>query len=430
MKNANTEHHVIAKSMVTVALFVFFGKIIGACKEMLVAWRYGISPEVDAYLFVFNLANYPVTIFYGAVSAVLIPVAAQLANQSRENLAKFRAEIFGVTLLLGIIAFPITALLIQFLLKQGIFNLHEQQLEIAQGMVWPLALIIPFGWLASLWSCWTMFAKRQINTFFESMPALATLVLVYTWGGTIALIWGTVIGFFCYALFLAIDLTRKQEISFPRFTFTSSAWQTFRTAIAAVLLAQAFSTTAGLVDQFLAARLESGSISTLGYASRILSLVLSLGATAVGRAVLPVFSHAHANGTSNVSQMALKWSGIMLLAGAIITAIMIPLAPAIVGVLFERGAFTATDTANVAEVLRYALLQLPFSFAAIVTTYALHSKGLQRSVTKIAVTSFTLKAITSTILASIMGLNGLMLSTCLVMGIALIQTTWQLKRGE
>lgn len=120
----------------------------------------------------------------------------------------------------------------------------------------------------------------------------------------------------------------------------------------------------------------------------------------------------------------------MLLAGAIITAIMIPLAPAIVGVLFERGAFTATDTANVAEVLRYALLQLPFSFAAIVTTYALHSKGLQRSVTKIAVTSFTLKAITSTILASIMGLNGLMLSTCLVMGIALIQTTWQLKRGE
>src|SRR3546814_4132080 len=53
---------------------------------------------------------------------------------------------------------------------------------------------------------------------------------------------------------------------------------------------------------------------------------------------------------------------LMVLAGAVVTAVGWLLAPWGVALLFERGAFTADDTVVVAQVLRWGLLQMPFYF--------------------------------------------------------------------
>ena len=50
LSDPESHHRKIATGFVWVALFVFIGKLAGAAKEMAIAWRYGVSETVDAYV--------------------------------------------------------------------------------------------------------------------------------------------------------------------------------------------------------------------------------------------------------------------------------------------------------------------------------------------------------------------------------------------
>ena len=99
---AHPDHHAIAKGMVWVALFVFLGRLAGAAKEMAVAYRYGVGEEVDAYLFVLSLVSWPVGVWFSVLTVVLVPLAARMRQDATAELPRFRAELFGLALLIGL----------------------------------------------------------------------------------------------------------------------------------------------------------------------------------------------------------------------------------------------------------------------------------------------------------------------------------------
>ena len=78
ISNAHPDHHAIARGMAWVALFVFLGKLAGAAKEMTIAYRYGVSDQVDAYLFIYNLISWPVGVWSSILTIVLVPLAARI----------------------------------------------------------------------------------------------------------------------------------------------------------------------------------------------------------------------------------------------------------------------------------------------------------------------------------------------------------------
>src|SRR5690606_577761 len=140
----------------------------------------------------------------------------------------------------------------------------------------------------------------------------------------------------------------------------------------------------------------------------LLALLLGLGAASVGRAALPVLADVQSRGdAARARSMALKWSVLMLLAGAAATAIGWVLAPWGVALLFERGQFTAQNTLAVAQVLRWGLLQLPFYFGVLVLVQLLASQNRYRIMAFIAVANFALKALMNYLLAPIMGTAGI-----------------------
>lgn len=423
----HADHLAIARAMLSVAFFVLVGKVFGAAKEMAVAWRYGVGPEVDAYLFVFNLASWPVAVFYGAAYAALLPVAARVRADAPAELGRLRAEVLGTTLLAAALATLVFGIGLQLMLRLDLTGLEPAQARIATRMAAALTLVVPLGWLAALWSTWTMFSGRQINTLFEALPAIAVLSATLLLGGEAALSWGTAAGFGAWALAAAWLLHARGELELPRLSRSAAAWPGLWHALAAILLAQAFSSAAGVVDQFFAASLGTGALSTLGYATRIVALVLGLGSTAVGRAVLPVFSHVQARAGGDVARLALRWSALMLAIGTAAALACALLAEPIAALIFQRGAFTAQDTSRVAELLRYGLLQIPFAFASVVTTYALHSLGRQRLVTGIAMVGLCCKFALNAALVPSMGAAGLMVSTALATAAVLLLSAWPLR---
>jgi putative peptidoglycan lipid II flippase len=111
-----------------------------------------------------------------------------------------------------------------------------------------------------------------------------------------------------------------------------------------------------LIERFFAAPLPSGAISHLNYAQKVAQMPMVLSVMIV-TVTFPVVSQALARGDRERArrqvQRDLTVVCVMVLLG---TAFIIACAPQIIELLFQRGAFTASDTAATAAVMRvYAL---------------------------------------------------------------------------
>ncbi|MGW1722992.1 murein biosynthesis integral membrane protein MurJ [Streptomyces sp. NPDC002306] len=111
-----------------------------------------------------------------------------------------------------------------------------------------------------------------------------------------------------------------------------------------------------LVERFLASTLPAGAISHLNYAQKVAQIPMTLSLM-VCTVTFPVVARALADGDTERArgrvERDLSLAACMVLLG---TATVVACAPQLVELLFQRGAFTARDTAATADVMRvYAL---------------------------------------------------------------------------
>ncbi|MFD8939692.1 lipid II flippase MurJ [Streptomyces sp. NPDC059578] len=111
-----------------------------------------------------------------------------------------------------------------------------------------------------------------------------------------------------------------------------------------------------LIERFLGSSLPAGAISHLNYAQKVaqMPMVLSLMLCTV---TFPVVARALADGDTDTARRRVERD--LTLASTVVlfgVAALVACAPALVALLFQRGAFTADDTAATAGVMRvYAL---------------------------------------------------------------------------
>lgn len=415
IRGAHSDHHAIARGMAWVALFVLLGAVARAAKEVAIAYRYGVSAEVDAYLFVFNLVSWPVGVWFSVLTVVLVPLAARIRQGASAELPRFRSELLGLTLVLGLALALLGWLGLPLLLRASWTGLPAATTAIADNMVPTLTLLAPLGVIISLFSAWMLAAGRHANTLLESVPALTILVVILAFPGGAAepLVWGTLAGFAFHLVSLAVPLARQGEIEAPRFTRQSPQWILFWQGFGIMLGGQALMSFTGIIDQFFAAHLDMGSIATFSYANRILALILGMGAMSVSRATLPVFSHAQ--GGQQINRVATHWVRIMFALGLVSMVISWLLAPWGVKLLFERGAFAAQDTVVVTQVLRYGLTQLPFYFSGLVMVSLLVSQRKYYVISIIGALNLVVKTAFNALIVPYSGVSGLMISTSLML---------------
>ena len=413
------DHLRIAQGAARVAFFLLMGKAVGAFKEMAVAYRYGVSDVVDAYQFTLTLANWLPLTLVGACSVVLIPVLVRSRHGNRRMHGRFVGELQGWSWLLGALIALLLALGWPVVLRVAGSGLSP----VVRGM--SLELILAFA-PAALFTIWTGLSaarlrahERHINTLLDSVPALMIMLwvlLASPGAGVLPLLWGTLLGYALQSV-LVEWLARRADAVPVRVRLHRRApqWTSLTAAASIMLLGQLAMSFVGPIDQYTAARLGQNANATLGYAARLLSLLIGLGAASVGRAALPVLSDVQARGdAAHARGMALKWSAAMLLIGAVVVGLGWWLAPWGVSVLFERGAFTAQDTVLVAEVLRWGLLQVPFYFGVLILVQLLASQNRYGWMATIAVVNFLIKAWMNTVLAPRMGVAGIMLATSIM----------------
>ncbi|WP_326536475.1 lipid II flippase MurJ [Pseudorhodoferax sp.] len=399
------------------ALFVVLGKLVGAGKEMAVAWRYGVGEQVDAYLFIFNIVTWPVSVWFAVLPVVLVPLVARLRQAERgDELVQFRRELLGTTLVVALLLGLLGLAALRGLLDSSWSGLSPRARSMADAMAPAMASLMPLGLVVCLFSSWMLAAGRHATTLLECLPALAILLAVALWPQPSSgpLVVGTLAGFGLQLACVVAMLAVGGQIEWPRFTLRSAHWRTFRHSIGVMLAGQALMSAAVLLDQFFAAGLHAGAIATLSYANRILALVIGLGVTAVSRATLPVFAGANANNPQQLAHIASQWTRLLLAMGVLAIALGWWVAPAAVRLLFERGAFAPADTEAVATVLRHGLLQLPPYFAAIVLLSLLSARSRYRSLALVSAACLACKFAANLWLVPRFGLVGIQWSTAVM----------------
>ena len=433
LADPESHHRRIAAGFLWVSMFVFVGKLASAAKEMAIAWRYGVSATVDAYAFLFNIINWPVAVCFSILTVVLVPLVAKARYDSPAELPAFRGELLGFALMLGtgsglacIVCFP-------FALHRGWAGLSGPSLQQALTMSGPLSLLLPLGLLVSLFSAWLMACGHHRNTLLEAVPAIAILIAVLLSPAALpeALVCGTVAGYALQVAGLGWLLARVSELQAPKWGFTSPAWRDFWNGVGIMVLGQVLMSVTGVLDQFFAAGLGPGALSTLSYANRLLSLILSMGAMAIGRATLPIFSEMQATCAtkSEVNALALKWATWVFAAGAAVMAIGWFASPYMVRILFERGAFTSNETAQVSTVLQWGLLQVPAYGFTLTLVNALASSRRYGVFIVSGVVGIVVKLVALLTLLPLMHLNGLVLSAAAVYLATAILFAVAIKRG-
>lgn len=409
------DHASILHGMVLVFVFLVIGKLIGAGKEMAVAYRFGVSADLDAYLMVLTWVNVIVGVCCAALATALVPLWARAREDKSVKLLRFRSELFGFVLAAGALLAVAGWALFPRLLQADWLGLPPHTASAASAMAPWLVLLAPLGAMAGLFAAWILGAGSHLGTLLEGVPPLViaggVLLLAAPGGGMNVLVLSTLAGGAAYAACLAAVLAAKGAIGRPRLSMRSAHWPAFWHGMGLLVLGQAMMNSLTIVDQLFAVRIGDGSVAILGYSERITLLLVSLGGVAISRATLPVFSRAQAGGAAGVRDIVRPWIGLMFVAGIAVALLAWWLAPYLVQVLFERGAFTAEDTQDVTSVFRYGLLQLPFYFAGLVLISRLLSLGLRRLVAMTAITLFFVKIVGNLVLVPRLGLNGIVVST-------------------
>lgn len=416
LADTESNHRRVAISFIWVGFFALSSRLAGAAKEIGVAWRYGVSETVDAYVFVYSLINWPVTVWFSVLTVVLVPLATKARHELNAELSRFKRELFGFTLLLGAALAVVFWISLPTLLRSGQAGLSGNELKVALSMVRPLTFLLPIGLLVGLSSTWLIANGTHRNTLFEAVPSITILCALLLPPGLVPepLVWGSIVGVALQLSALNWSRHDTRALNKPSFSLRSCLWPVFRGALGLMALGQILMSFTSLIDQFFAAHLASGALSLLNYANRILSLVLSLLAISVARAILPVLADARAKGHTNVDSFGVRWATWIFLLGILLCVTLWLFAPWVVALLFERGAFTARDTGDVASLLRYSAFQIPFFGFSVAMAQVLTSDQRWNVLLGSGALGICTKTISAYFLTASFGVKGLVLSTAFV----------------
>lgn len=419
LKSIDSRHLRIAGGMAWVALFLIFGRGVGAVKEMAFAWRFGVGAAIDAYAFVFAALSYPLGLLLIVYSTAFIPLARKHTSAEK---SLFKSELFGVSLFVTIPATALASFGLYGLLHWPLIGLSEEAVELGSQTFWIMALLVIPGVLNALFSAWILDRGRHGNTLLEGIPSLCILIAVFSFppDSIVPLAVSTVIGFTLQSLLLGGLVWRSGDTSGIALSFHSPLWGPFlRTAII-VLASQGLLTIVQVTDPFFAAASGgTGSVATLSYANRFLSLLIGIGGTAINRAAISVFSDVHATEPGRLQQIVRRWLVVLFIGGVFAVALGWIAAPYLIRLFFERGAFTAEDTAIVSELFRTGLPQLPFHFAALLIYTELASRGAYRPIIIATAFAVVVKLALNVLLLPYAGLHGIQVAS-VVMQILLL----------
>jgi len=403
-------------SAVVVGVLTLGLKGVSFFKEAFVASAFGTSDSYDACIVAMLLPMTIVGILSGSLNAALIPTYIDTReHEGAEAAQRLYSSIltWNAALLVGLSA--LMALTVDAWLPLIASGFNPAKLGLARQLLyWSLPLIVLTGFSTTwgaLLNAGDRYALVAIAPVMQPAAILLTLGMLQAIG-VHALLLGTVLGLLLEACLLGVALHRSGHTLLPRWFGATPAFRRVLNQYGACIGASFLVSGMTLVDQAFAASLGPRSNASLSYGSKIVSLVLSLGASALGTAILPQLSRLVSQGDWGGIRRFLSFYFKVLMGVTLpVTLLLIGTSGPIIRAVFERGSFSPEDTALVSSVQVYYFLRIPFSVCGVLVTRTLTALRANHVLLVMAGGSFALNALLDWWMVRHFGLAGIALAT-------------------
>lgn len=368
----------LLKNFATVGFATASSRVLGFVRDMFIAAAIGTGPVADAFIVAQRLPNLFRRLFAeGAFASAFVPLFTKShENEGAEAARRFAEEslaaLAAALLLLTIVA-EIGMVWLTYALAPG-FAAEPEKFDLAvflSRIAFPYLLLISIvSLLSGALNGIGRFAAAAFAPALLNVVLIAVLVRIY-WIGeigtvdagvqlTVAMVVGGVLqlGFLYYACGRAGLAFR---LVLPRLT----AGVRRLTRLAGPSIVAGGVVQINIVVGTVIASLQPGAVSWLYYADRLYQLPLGIVGIAIGVVLLPDLARAlatgNAAGASHAQNRAIEFAAALTLPAAV-ALFVIPMP--IIALLFQRGVFTAADTAATAPALAAYAVGLP-AFVAI-----------------------------------------------------------------
>ncbi len=411
-------------------------RLLGLLRDVVISAHFGTSDALDAYYaasrlndLIFNL------IAGGALASAFIPTfAGYLARDDDEGAWRLASNIINimllvlavVSLLAAIFAFP----LVSDLLGIG-FDAEKQKLtaELLRFLLIAPTIFGVSGVIMGILNAKQNFWLPGLAPSMYNLGMIGGVLFLSSTYGIYGLAIGAVIGAALHLIVQVPGLIKAGARFTPRLGLRDPGVQQVFRLMAPRVLGLATVQLNFIVETILASTLNTGAVSALNYAWRVMLLPQGVVAQSVAIAAFPTFSDQYARGKIDELRSALSATLRVILFIAIPAAIgLLVLRVPLIQLLFERGKFQDTSTELVATALGFYALGLIGHSGVEILTRAFYGMHDTRTPVLLSVLSLALNLILSLALIGPMQIAGLALANTIAILIEMILLIFVLRQ--
>ena len=405
-------------------------RILGLLRDQVLAAIFGAGNDMDAFIVAFRIPNLVRDLFAeGAMSAAFVPTFTQRLTLN----GKDDAWRLGNNLLSALLVATAALVAVGMVFARPLVTLYAEDFSRVPGKVeltiQLTRMMLPFLTMVAVAAA-VMGMLNSLHHFF--VPAIAPalfniatiacaflLVPVMPWLGLppiTAIAIGALLGGALQVLVQWPPLRREGFRYRFLFDVRDPGLRRVLMLMGPGTIGLAATQVNLFVNTVLATSQGTGAVSWLSFAFRLMYLPIGLFGVSIATAALPAVSHFAAVGDeAGIRRTTAQAIAMMMVLNMPATLGLVTLAESIVRLLFERGHFTASDTASTAAALRlYAVGLVGYATARIISP-VFYALGRSRVPVAVSLCSVAINLATNLALVRVMGFRGLALGTSLAM---------------
>ena len=404
-------------NVAVVAVITVFVKFLGFYKEIKIAEEFGLSELLDTFYIALLIPGLINQVFLISFKSVFIPnYIAEL--KEKNEAASFQSVSFFVTITLGIL-FTIVSFLVTDTYLDIFFGGHtEEYYRLVKIQFYYLSpCLIIWGLNALLSGILNIFDEFKHSSIYPVLTSIIMLACLFGFKDLLeekVLAVGMLLGSLAELLFLLVVCFKRNIIKIVKPDFESKNTKLMLKEFPARIASSLLSGLIPITDQYFAAKLAVGSIAALNYGYKVPAFISTISIVALGNVLLPYFS------SLLIENKAFAYDRLYyilkLVFGGVLLAV-IPLAIAshfITELIYERGAFTTSDTDIVSSIQIVYFAALPFSICTDVIVRFITSINKNRFLAYLSAINLVLNVILNYIFIKIYGVIGVAICTTII----------------
>jgi putative peptidoglycan lipid II flippase len=398
-----------------VAIVNIIAQAMGFLREVALAYHFGATELVDAYLAALTVPNFLYLVLGGAVTTAVIPfLVAQPAGRHRWEQVNALTTRLVVFTGCGILAAGFYPGWVIHLVAPG---LPPEAAQLSQTLfLWmvPASLFMILGSLyTGVLNAHERFQVAAVSRLVLNGAVVAFLFLGAAAFGIQSAAYGVLAG---AAAFLFLQAQQLYRIGYRyRWRWHHPELSAIFAQTVPILLGGAVMQLYTVIGRFMASGVETGGIAALNYAMLIMQLPQTLLVVTMSTLLFPGLSrYAQAGRLDLLADLMRRGSRLLLLVMMPTAALLWVGAAEVTRILFGYGAFTGSDVQRTAALLAVLALGIPahaLNFYLTRAYYALRKAVVPVSLSLAIVVG--LNSLLSLLLKQPLGMNGLALSVTL-----------------